>query len=129
MTVALNPEPGPSTGVSDVLRRYRLAISLMFGIAGMTIGTWTARIPTIQHNITMADSKLSICLLLLAAGGLLGMRAAGRFIDRHGSTTVMVLPSLALGGALLLAGHARRGRRWPAPCSPSASCTAPSTWR
>jgi MFS family permease len=34
------------------------------------------------------------------------MRAAGRLIDRHGSTTVMVLPSLALGGALLLAGHA-----------------------
>jgi hypothetical protein len=92
--------------VSDVLRRYRLAISLMFAIAGMTIGTWTARIPTIQHNITMADSKLSICLLLLAAGGLLGMRAAGRFIDRHGSTTVMVLPSLGLGGALLLVGHA-----------------------
>jgi predicted MFS family arabinose efflux permease len=106
MTVALNPEPGTSTGVSDVLRRYRLAISLMFGIAGMTIGTWTARIPTIQHNIKMADGKLSICLLLLAAGGLLGMRAAGRLIDRHGSTTVMVLPSLALGGALLLAGHA-----------------------
>jgi predicted MFS family arabinose efflux permease len=106
MTIALHSESSTSTGVPDVLRRYRLAISLMFGIAGMTIGTWTARIPTIQHNIKMADSKLSICLLLLAAGGLLGMRAAGRLIDRHGSTTVMVLPSLALGGALLLAGHA-----------------------
>ncbi|GAA0546436.1 MFS transporter [Paractinoplanes ferrugineus] len=107
MTIALSPESSTITGVvPEVLRRYRLAISLMFAIAGMTIGTWTARIPTIQHNIKMADAKLSICLLLLAAGGLLGMRAAGRLIDRHGSTTVMVLPSLALGGALLLAGHA-----------------------
>lgn len=106
MTIALRPEPSTSTAVPDVLRRYRLAISLMFIIAGMTIGAWTARIPTIQHNIKMADRKLSICLLLLAAGGLLGMRAAGRLIDRHGSTTVMVLPSLTLGGALLLAGHA-----------------------
>ncbi|MEV8509712.1 MFS transporter [Actinoplanes sp. NPDC051475] len=92
--------------MSGVLRRYRLAISLMFGIAGMTIGTWTARIPAIQHNIKMADAKLSTCLLLLAVGGLVGMRAAGWLIDRHGSTTVMVWPSLALGGALLLAGHA-----------------------
>src|SRR5690242_703639 len=106
MTLALIRESSPSTAVPEVLRRYRLAISLMFGIAGMTIGTWTARIPTIQHNIKMADSKLSFCLLVLAVGGLLGMRAAGRLIDRHGSTTVMVLPSLALGGALLLAGHA-----------------------
>ncbi|GLY99850.1 MFS transporter [Actinoplanes sp. NBRC 103695] len=106
MTTALHPQPSTTTDVTDVLRRYRLAISLMFGIAGMTIGTWTARIPTIQHNIRMADSKLSICLLILAIGGLAGMRTAGRFIDRHGSTTVMVLPSLALGGALLLAGHA-----------------------
>ncbi|GIM95707.1 MFS transporter [Paractinoplanes toevensis] len=97
--------PGPST-TPAILRRYRLAISLMFGIAGMTIGTWTARIPAIQHNIKMADGKLSICLLVLAVGGLLGMRAAGRFIDRHGSTTVLVLPSLTLGGALLFAGHA-----------------------
>src|SRR3954470_14950756 len=84
MTIALSPEPSTSTGVPEVLRRYRLAISLMFLIAGMTIGTWTARIPTIQHNIKMADGKLSVCLLLLAAGGLLGMRAAGRLIDRHG---------------------------------------------
>ena len=106
MTIALSPESSTSTGVPEVLRRYRLAISLMFLIAGMTIGTWTARIPTIQHNLKLADGKLSICLLLLAAGGLVGMRAAGRLIDRHGSTTVMVLPSLGLGAALLLAGHA-----------------------
>lgn len=106
MTLALQTQPSTNTAVPDVLRRYRLAISLMFGIAGMTIGTWTARIPTIQHTIKMADSKLSICLLILAVGGLLGMRAAGRFIDRHGSTTVMVWPSLGLGAALLLAGHA-----------------------
>src|SRR4051794_29125668 len=106
MTTAMRPQPGTTTDVPDVLRRYRLAISLMFGIAGMTIGTWTARIPAIQHNIKMADSKLSICLFILAAGGLVGMRAAGWLVDRHGSTAVMVLPSLGLGGALLLAAHA-----------------------
>ena len=106
MTTVMHPQPRTTTNIPDVLRGYRLAISLMFGIAGMTIGTWTARIPAIQHNIKMADSKLSICLLILAVGGLVGMRTAGRLIDRHGSTTVMVLPSLALGGALLLAAHA-----------------------
>ena len=104
MTTAVLHEP--ATVDRDILRRYRIAISIMFAIAGMTIGTWTARIPAIQHNIKMADSKLSICLLILAAGGLVGMRAAGRLIDRHGSTTVMIPPALALGAALLLAGHA-----------------------
>jgi predicted MFS family arabinose efflux permease len=106
MTTAMHPPPSTNTDIPDAMRRYRLAISLMFGIAGMTIGTWTARIPAIQHNIGMADSKLSVCLLILAVGGLVGMRAAGRLVDRHGSTTVMVLPSLALGGALLLTAHA-----------------------
>ncbi|MEU4239671.1 MFS transporter [Actinoplanes sp. NPDC026619] len=105
MTTAVHHKPG--TGLDrEVLRRYRIAISIMFAIAGMTIGTWTARIPAIQQNIKMADSKLSICLLILAAGGLLGMRAAGWLIDSHGSSTVMIPPALALGGALMLAAHA-----------------------
>ncbi|MBM2623368.1 MFS transporter [Actinoplanes sp. LDG1-06] len=95
-----------TTDEQDELRRYRIAISIMFAIAGTTIGTWTARIPAIQHNIKMADSKLSICLLILAIGGLVGMHAAGRLIDRHGSTTVMIPPALGLGATLLLAAHA-----------------------
>jgi hypothetical protein len=45
MTIALQSPPGLTAQVPGVLRRYRRAISLMFAIAGMTIGTWTARIP------------------------------------------------------------------------------------
>ena len=38
MTTALHPQPSTSTDVPDVLRRYRLAISLMFGeIASLLI--------------------------------------------------------------------------------------------
>jgi MFS family permease len=82
------------------LRRYRVAISTMFALAGMIIGPWTASIPAIQRCLDLTGSQLSLVLLALACGGLVGMRGAGRLVDYHGSTRVMTVTSVALGAAL-----------------------------
>jgi fucose permease len=105
MTTALHDTAG-TTSTPIVLRRYRIAISTMFAIAGMIIGTWTARIPAIAHHLDLTDSQLSIVLLGLACGGLVGMRSAGRLVDRHGSTRVMTVTSLTLGAVLAATAYA-----------------------
>jgi fucose permease len=104
MTSTLH-EAADVVSVRGLLRRYRIAVSIMFAIAGMIIGTWTARIPEIQHHRGLSDGQLSIALLALACGGLVGMRTAGRLVDRHGTGRVMTVTSLALGAALAVTAY------------------------
>ncbi|WP_063763869.1 MFS transporter [Actinoplanes subtropicus] len=101
MTVTPHRDPpGPAVDDRRALRRYRVAISALFGIAGAVLGAWTARMPAIQHHLQLSHSQLSIALLALAAGGLAGMRSAGRLVDRYGSAAVAIPTALILGPAL-----------------------------
>lgn len=95
-----------ATDHSLALRHSRVAIAAAFGIAGAAIGTWTARIPTIQHRLDLSDSQLSVALCALAVGGLMGMRSSGRLVDRHGAARVITVTSLSLGAVLTLAAYA-----------------------
>jgi fucose permease len=79
---------------------------LLFLISGASIGTWTARIPTIKGNLHLGDGQLSLALAALAAGGLAGMKLSGRFVDRYGSTAVLTPAALLLGPALILPAYA-----------------------
>lgn len=74
----------------------------MFLLSGAVIGVWTARIPAIKHQMSLSDGELSLALLSLAAGGLIGMVVVGRLVDRHGSKAVMIPMALAVGPALIL---------------------------
>ena len=88
------------------LRRGRLAVCLIFLSSGAALGTWTARISTIKHDLELTDGQLSFALLALAAGGLAGMRLVGRLVDRHGSKPVMTPAALAVGAALVVPAYA-----------------------
>ncbi|MFG1604750.1 MFS transporter [Actinoplanes sp. NPDC049265] len=90
-----------------VLRRNRIAISAAFIIAGAAIGSWTGRIPAVQHDLGLTDDRLSIALLALAGGGLAGMRLAGRLGDRLGPSRVMTVAALAVGATLTATAFAR----------------------
>ncbi|MDG4790116.1 MFS transporter [Micromonospora sp. WMMD1102] len=99
------PSP-PSLDDPAALRRGRIAVSLLFLLFGMAIGTWTARIPAVKENLGLTDGQLSIGLLGLAAGAITGMQFTGRLVDRYGSVRVMLPVALAEGGCLLLPGYA-----------------------
>ncbi|MEV4411071.1 MFS transporter [Catellatospora sp. NPDC049609] len=81
-------------------RRDRLAVSLLFLLYGVILGTWTARIPAVKQGLGLTDGELSLGLLAFAAGAILGMQAAGRLVDRFG-TGRLLLP-VALADGLLL---------------------------
>ncbi|GAA4585081.1 MFS transporter [Planotetraspora phitsanulokensis] len=84
------------------LRRARLAVFGLFLLAGMAIGTWTARIPAIKHDLALSDGRLSLALLGIAAGAITGMLVIGRLVDRYGSDRVMIPAALAQGAVLVL---------------------------
>src|SRR5262245_17542119 len=81
--------------------RGRFAISVIFLLYGVLLGTWTARIPAIKQALQLSDGRLSIALLALAAGAITGTQLLGRRVDRYGSATVT---RVALLEALLLIG-------------------------
>ncbi|MDH2430564.1 MFS transporter [Sphaerisporangium sp. TRM90804] len=83
-------------------RRARVAVSLLFLVAGVSIGVWTARIPAIQHRLQLGEGELSIALLAIAAGAFTGMQFVGRLVDRYGTVRVMIPAGLAQGAVLVL---------------------------
>jgi len=88
--------------MSRVLVRGRVAVTLLFLLYGVILGTWTARIPAVKHRLGLSDSALSVGLLAFAAGAILGMQVSGRIVDRFGSRTVM-FPAVLLDALLLMA--------------------------
>jgi predicted MFS family arabinose efflux permease len=83
------------------LVRARVAVTLLFLMYGVILGTWTARIPAVKHRLGLSDTQLSVGLLAFAAGAILGMQVAGRLVDRFGSRTVM-FPAVLVDAALLV---------------------------
>jgi MFS family permease len=83
-----------------VLVRARIATSLLFLLFGVTLGTWTVRIPAVKHELSLSDGWLSIALLAFAAGAITGMQATGRAVDRFGSRAVLI--PVAIGEGLVL---------------------------
>ncbi|NYI03647.1 MFS transporter [Allostreptomyces psammosilenae] len=100
---------GGSAGLAPggvALRRRRVAVSLLFLLAGTVIGTWTARIPAVKEGLGLGDGGLSIGLLALAAGSITGMQAVGRLVDRWGGPRIAVPAVFADGAMLVLPAHA-----------------------
>ncbi|MGN9844199.1 MFS transporter [Nonomuraea sp. H19] len=83
------------------MRRERTAVHLLFFLSGAAIGTWTARIPAIKERLSLGDGQLSLALLAIAAGAVIGMTVVGRLVDRHGSSRVMI-PAALLQGVVLV---------------------------
>ncbi len=86
-----------------------MAVRLLFFLSGAAIGTWTARIPAIKERLGLGDGLLSLALLAVAAGAVIGMAAVGRLVDRYGSGRAVVPAALAQGVALVPPAYARAG--------------------
>ncbi|MEO8823976.1 MAG: MFS transporter [Ginsengibacter sp.] len=84
------------------LRRYRIATSVFFFIAGLTFATWASRIPAIQAKLHLTDAGLGGVLFSLPAGLMMSLPLSGWLVSRYGSKSMMITGALFYPAILLL---------------------------
>jgi MFS family permease len=94
---------------TDVLTPRRVAAArnadlLVFGVNGFALASWMSRIPDIKQILHLTPGTLSLLLLAVSAGSLVGLPLAGRLAHRYGALTVVRLGlALAMTGELVAA--------------------------
>ncbi len=94
-------------------RAARRAVTVIFLLNGVLMGSWAARIPAVKERLDLGEAELGIALGLVALGALVAMPVSGWMSARGGSrrTTrfafvgcclAIPLPALAPSYALLL---------------------------
>lgn len=80
----------------------RLAVTAIFFVNGMVIGSFAARIPAIKEGLGLSDGTLGLALLAAAVGALTCMPFAGGLVAQLGSRRMTTLGVLACCAALPL---------------------------
>ncbi|MEV0718633.1 MFS transporter [Asanoa sp. NPDC050611] len=86
-----------ATITSDV-RRARNAVAVVFGLNGVALASWFARVPVARDALGLSAGQLGTLLLALSAGAVLALPVAGMTVHRLGSART-VAATTALGAA------------------------------
>ncbi|MBV1849427.1 MFS transporter [Catellatospora tritici] len=78
----------PAPPVVEV-RRPRAAAAAIFGVVGLYLGTWFARLPQLREQLDLSYAQLGTVLLAQMVGVIVAMQIAGQFAGRFGSRTVV----------------------------------------
>ena len=103
-----NPPTAPQTVVAA-----RNGDLVVFAMNGFVFASWMSRVPDVREILNLTPGMLSVLLLSVSAGSLLGLPVAGRIAHRFGAVaSVRIGLSLAAPGIVLaaLAVHFELGR-------------------
>jgi MFS family permease len=88
----------------QLVARARNADLVVFGFNGFAMASWMSRIPDIKQSLDLTPGALSLLLLAISAGSLLGLPLAGRVAHRIGAAkTVRLGLFLAMPGQTVAA--------------------------
>ncbi|MFD3510600.1 MFS transporter [Nocardia sp. NPDC058666] len=90
-----------SAQIDHRLRRARAAVFAAFTLSGVLLALWVVHIPAIIGRTGVSVSMLSVLVLLMAAGALVGMRLAGPAADRFGSRTLVAVAATVISVTVL----------------------------
>lgn len=77
---------------------------VVFAVNGFALASWMSRIPDIKQILHLTPGTLSLLLLAVSAGSLVGLPLAGRLAHRYGALSVVRLGlALAMSGELVAA--------------------------
>ena len=108
-----NPPTAPQTVVAA-----RNGDLLVFAMNGFAFASWMSRVPDVREILDLTPGMLSVLLLSVSAGSLLGLPVAGRIAHRFGAVaSVRIGLSLVAPGIVLaaLAVQFEVGRFWAMP--------------
>ena len=84
------------------IRIHRIAVSVFFFIAGLTVATWAGRIPDIKNKLHLNEAALGGVLFALPVGQLISLPLSGWFIPRFGSRQLVIAAAMFFPLTLIL---------------------------
>ncbi len=84
----MSPSVPVTVPVATRLRQARFGVFGIFFVVGLGMAAWLVSIPTVQQRTGVSHATLGLLLLVLGAGGVIGMQIAGYAIARWGSKIV-----------------------------------------
>lgn len=67
---------------------WRNAVFICFGVFGISLSSWVARLPTVRDTLGASTVQMGLLVLSLAVGSILGLLASSHLIARLGSPAV-----------------------------------------
>lgn len=83
--------------------RARNALFAVFAANGFALASWMARVPDVKDLLQLTPGQLSVLLLSISVGALIGLPTAGRISSRIGAKNTVRLALAILVPGLLLA--------------------------
>lgn len=101
--------PAPALTVID---RARLMLLGAFGLSGMMVFSWLARIPSIRDALNLSAAELGVVLLIGSIGALITVFSSSSLLTRFGTTRVFAVGAVVMtvGFVLMGAGPALASR-------------------
>ena len=88
------------------LRRWRVAICAIFGVAGCGLTSWLSRVPSARVNLGASTTAMGFLALGIAIGSILGFMIGSRAGTRFPARYVMLISLLGTSVGVLVAGIA-----------------------
>lgn len=91
-------------GVDPTVRRARVLLLGLFGLLGVAVSSWLARIPTIRDLLDLSTGDLGVILLIGSVGALLCVTFAGVVVTRYGSRAGLASSTIVFAVGYVLMG-------------------------
>jgi len=92
---------------SHTRRTLRIAVGVLFFMAGLCFSSWASRIATVQQNLGLTDAALGAVLFSLPVGLMLSLPFSGWAITKVGSKRVLLGAIIVYGICLSCLGLAQ----------------------
>ncbi|WP_255491639.1 MFS transporter [Actinotalea sp. JY-7876] len=86
--------------------RARTLLLGLYGLLGLTVSSWLARLPTVRASLDLTTGQLGTVLLVGAVGSLVTVLLAGSVVARWGSRVTILAAAVVFSTASLLLGLA-----------------------
>lgn len=80
---------------------YRIAVSALFFINGLLVGSWAPKIPALMARLGITEAVAGILVLMLGAGSLCLMPVFGAMVARRGSARAVRIAAWGAAPALI----------------------------
>jgi MFS family permease len=94
------------TSVAPRILTARTSVAWVFGLNGLAVATWFARVPAARNALELTSGQLGLLLLSLSAGAVVAMPMAGAIVRRVGPARSVTRSTLVLALGLAFVGIA-----------------------